>query len=182
MLVETLPDVLGYTESYYSTTQSWLDLINQASKNIKIVAYYFTLTCVDNTFNSCPEDGDLIMNALLNADSRGVVTEILIDYPSFGYDDLELFAKKMKNLIVIKLDVKSLTNSSGIQHSKLLIADDVAFYMGSANLDWRALSEVKETGIYIKDKAVTHDILSIYQQLISLQSSDYDQLDVKVAA
>lgn len=31
---------------------------------------------------------------------------------------------------------------SGILHSKLIVSDARSFYVGSANMDWRALSQV----------------------------------------
>jgi phosphatidylserine/phosphatidylglycerophosphate/cardiolipin synthase-like enzyme len=43
--------------------------------------------------------------------------------------------------------------STGVQHSKFIITDSTSkyflkidFYLGSANMDWRSLSEVKELG------------------------------------
>jgi len=39
----------------------------------------------------------------------------------------------------------------GILHTKFIIVDDVHFYIGSANMDWRSLSQVKELGIVVKN-------------------------------
>jgi phospholipase D3/4 len=40
---------------------------------------------------------------------------------------------------------------SGILHSKLWIVDNKHFYLGSANMDWLSLTEVKELGILVKN-------------------------------
>uniref|UniRef100_A0A915N2I9 PLD phosphodiesterase domain-containing protein n=1 Tax=Meloidogyne javanica TaxID=6303 RepID=A0A915N2I9_MELJA len=40
---------------------------------------------------------------------------------------------------------------SGILHSKLWIVDNQHFYLGSANMDWQSLTEVKELGILMKN-------------------------------
>ena len=35
---------------------------------------------------------------------------------------------------------------TGIMHSKFILADGRHIYLGSANLDWRSLSQVREPG------------------------------------
>lgn len=35
----------------------------------------------------------------------------------------------------------------GVLHTKLWIIDRRHFYLGSANMDWRALTQVKELGV-----------------------------------
>ena len=38
---------------------------------------------------------------------------------------------------------------AGILHTKFIIVDDSRFYLGSANMDWRSLTQVKEVGILL---------------------------------
>ncbi len=40
---------------------------------------------------------------------------------------------------------------AGILHTKMWIVDRKHFYLGSANLDWRALTQVKEVGVYVQN-------------------------------
>lgn len=40
---------------------------------------------------------------------------------------------------------------SGILHTKLWLIDRRHAYIGSANSDWRSLTQVKELGVYIQD-------------------------------
>ena len=42
---------------------------------------------------------------------------------------------------VREVDLKAVTG--GIVHTKLWVVDQKHFYLGSANMDWRSLSEVK---------------------------------------
>ena len=54
-------------------------------------------------------------------------------------------------LIYYILQVRSLNFAaiigSGILHTKLWLIDRTHFYVGSANMDWRSLTQVKELGI-----------------------------------
>lgn len=43
---------------------------------------------------------------------------------------------------VREVDLKAVTG--GIVHTKLWVVDQKHFYLGSANMDWRSLSQVKQ--------------------------------------
>jgi len=46
-------------------------------------------------------------------------------------------------------------NSSGIIHTKLMLVDRKHFYLGSANFDWRALTQVRQSWDY----RMTYDLV-----------------------
>lgn len=53
---------------------------------------------------------------------------------------------------------------TGVLHTKFIIADDSSFYLGSANMDWRALTDVKELGLYFKNcTGLTSDLRRIFE-------------------
>ena len=39
----------------------------------------------------------------------------------------------------------------GVLHTKMWIVDRNHIFLGSANMDWRSLTQVKEVGIWIQD-------------------------------
>lgn len=52
---------------------------------------------------------------------------------------------------------------SGILHTKLWIADKQDFYIGSANMDWRSLTQVKELGIYVQNcTCLASDVAKVF--------------------
>ena len=58
---------------------------------------------------------------------------------------------------------------TGILHTKLWVVDGKHFYVGSANFDWRSLTEVKEVGVLVTDcpclAADMAKIWAVYWQL-----------------
>jgi phospholipase D3/4 len=51
---------------------------------------------------------------------------------------------------VRRLDWLTVTGLKGVLHSKFMIVDDSVAYVGSANFDWRSLSQVKELGVILR--------------------------------
>ena len=50
-------------------------MINTATNNVKIGAYYSSMWCLENATDiglDCPMDGDNVINSLANASNRGV--------------------------------------------------------------------------------------------------------------
>ncbi len=67
-----------------------------------------------------------------------------------------------------KVQVKSLDFAhlmgGGILHTKLWVADRKHFYVGSANFDWRSLTQVKEMGVLVEDcPQLAEDMAKVWQ-------------------
>jgi phospholipase D3/4 len=85
----------------------------------------------------------------------------------FPSEDSDLLFKKGVISEIVNINLKQ-----GVQHAKFIITDDTSkkkqinqsdFYLGSANMDWRALSQVKEMGIYVKScPCMANDLSKIY--------------------
>ena len=60
--------------------------------------------------------------------------------------------------------VRTYSPGGGILHSKLWISDRRHFYVGSANFDWRSLTQVKEMGVVVTHcPALAQDMEKIWQ-------------------
>lgn len=56
-----------------------------------------------------------------------------------------------------------LNGGGGVQHTKLWIVDNAHMYVGSANMDWRALTQVKELGVLLTNcTCLVEDISKIF--------------------
>ena len=54
----------------------------------------------------------------------------------------------------------------GIMHQKLWISDNKNVYIGSANMDWKSLAQVKELGVYIESEAVAADLTTYFENWV----------------
>eukprot|EP00042_Codosiga_hollandica_P024659 m.105125 g.105125 ORF g.105125 m.105125 type:complete len:434 (-) comp51632_c0_seq1:76-1377(-) len=143
VLAESIPVGVNLTTNL-TTTDSWTQLLNNAKVSVHIAAFYMTLTGGD-------ADGQLVYNAILGAATRGVPVQIAISAPSDQFPDsdlLDLLAASTN----IQASYVNMTDffGSGVQHSKFIVVDGTNFYLGSANLDWRSLTQVKELGMHVE--------------------------------
>ncbi|KAI4457518.1 phospholipase d - related [Holotrichia oblita] len=148
-LIESIPEGMTYpngTASYPSTYETWYDLIDKAQHTIEIASFYWTLR-QDEVYPD-PSSGEEIYNALLTAGlDKNIKIKIAQNAPSLDQPntDTESLGKKgaaqVRSLNFAKLI------GSGVLHTKLWLVDRKHFYIGSANMDWRALTQVKEMGI-----------------------------------
>ncbi|KAI7692960.1 hypothetical protein SSS_00248 [Sarcoptes scabiei] len=166
-LVETIPDELEYSRSIISsqpTFESWIHLLNSANHSIDIASYYWTLFGHDVMNNPPVESikGKKIFDALINAkEFRSIQTRIVANedayYKSSNLDILKRFAD-------IRLLNMTRLQGTGILHTKFIVVDRKDFYIGSANMDWRSLTHVKELGLIIRNNLeLADDLMKIFE-------------------
>lgn len=126
-----------------STYDAWQSLIAMANKTLDIASFYWTLRSADVYNHSSSWQGDKIFQSILNA---GVQQRLRIriaqsaptqDNPNI---DTEILMKRSA------ANVRSVNFprllGGGVLHTKLWIADGMHMYIGSANMDWRSLTQV----------------------------------------
>ncbi|XP_045887251.1 5'-3' exonuclease PLD3 isoform X2 [Micropterus dolomieu] len=149
-LVESIP--VGLYQSSPSSRQSiadsWLHLLHKANSSVHIAAFYFTLRGSDLEFSgSSDSQGRKVFKQLKQLESKGVKLQIAVNAPQASTQDTaELAAAGAE---VREVDLKAVTG--GIVHTKLWVVDQKHLYLGSANMDWRSLSQVKEVGLSVED-------------------------------
>lgn len=152
-LVETIPQDLSYNETIISkdTHLTIVALIKSAKFTIDIASFYWTLLGKDVMPNPVPESskGEDILKALVSVKSRSVKVRIAVndDKNTEQSEDLAILRQVAE---VKKVNFTRLVGA-GILHTKFLIVDNESFYLGSANMDWRSLTHVKELGVFIGD-------------------------------
>ena len=166
-LVESIPtgmDDLKVTEGVGYTGAVLKQLTDNAQESIDLTAMYWALRpnpgrddekgfLVEELIEKFGADeGQALFDALKAAAGRGVRIRI-IESPGFDSSDDE--SKVLQYASPGQIEIHRINMEdwygSGIMHQKLWIFDGKSVYLGSANMDWKSLSQVKEIGIVVED-------------------------------
>ncbi|XP_014817715.1 PREDICTED: phospholipase D3-like, partial [Calidris pugnax] len=85
--------------------------------------------------------GEQILEELLQLPRRGVTLRVAVSRPSAKSPLNDLLALEESGASVRTVDLPQLTG--GVLHTKLWLVDGVHLYVGSANMDWRSLTQVR---------------------------------------
>jgi phospholipase D3/4 len=165
-LVESIPlglESLRGTPGVQYTEDVLIRLTQAAQSTIDLTAMYWALLpdpigpdeqgFTDAQFRQMGADsGRALYTALSDAAVRGVSIRIL-QSPGFSGQKQEsdgLLEQFPKQVSIHEIDM-SKWYAGGIMHQKIWIFDLVHLYLGSANMDWKSLMQVKEMGIVVED-------------------------------
>ena len=132
----------------------WLEFIRGAGHTLDLEEFYFS--------HRPGESLQPIVDEIGRAAARGVRVRLLLDagmsrtYPQPA-DSLE----KLPNVQVRRVDYRRL--AGGIQHSKFMIADAREGWLGSQNLDWRAMTHIHELGARIRDARIAGAMEAVFE-------------------
>ncbi|XP_019940371.2 5'-3' exonuclease PLD4 [Paralichthys olivaceus] len=165
-LVESIPQHVEYKGNVthgIPLEQAWKDLISMATDEVLVVSFYWTLTGEDININ-CSSDipGKNLLKDLEELPSRNVSVRVVTSVPTVRNNSTDLKVLQEKGVQVRSVDFGRLTN--GVLHSKFWIIDRRHVFIGSANMDWRALTQVKELGAVIYNcSSVAQDLYKIFK-------------------
>lgn len=114
--------------SYPSDESDVISLINSARDSVYVEMYVFT--------------NEKIMEALADADKRGVDVRVILDKSVNINEDAYLYLKSQG------VDVKWASAKYKLTHSKLMIVDDKVF-IGSPNFSWNAFHKNREFAVIL---------------------------------
>ncbi|MBT3392707.1 MAG: hypothetical protein HN833_03485 [Elusimicrobiaceae bacterium] len=136
-----------------TTLDAWLTMIKGAKKEILIQMPYMI-----------SKDGNKmkwLVKALKDSAESGVKVKILLD---------EMFTRKItatistlrkyKNIEYKIVDISTVPNC--IQHAKIIITDSQNVFLGSQNFDYRALDEISEIGLIVKNKSLAESFKDVF--------------------
>lgn len=168
-LVESIPDGLIYpntSQRFMSTFEAWDQLLTAAEKTIELGSFYWTLRGADVVNHSSAWEGEKIFDRLLSIGSAGKVKiKIAQSKPSDVSPNVDTEILMEKGAAEVRnVDFPKLLNGSGVLHTKVWVIDRMHFYVGSANMDWRSLTQVKELGIVgFNCSCMATDIVKIFE-------------------
>lgn len=166
VLVESIPEGLDFPEasvSNPSTSQAWLGLLARAHSSLDVASFYWTLSGNDtHTQEPSAQQGEEILRQLQTMAPRGVKVRIAVSKPSGTQPQADLQALQQSGAQVRTVDMQKLTR--GILHTKFWVVDQTHFYLGSANMDWRSLTQVKELGVVMYNcSCLAKDLSKIFE-------------------
>lgn len=165
-LVQSIPTdmpQLSRVPGVLSTADVFRWLAGNSSWSLDIIAQYWQLIAHpedprsgdygysnDDMLRFEANDGFEVYRALEDAADRDVNIRLLQHsgvYPDYTQEPSNLAAGRpnVKNVTLLLKDWWG----SGIVHTKVWISDSRDVYIGSANNDWKSLTQVKEVGIYL---------------------------------
>ncbi|XP_078133289.1 5'-3' exonuclease PLD4 isoform X1 [Sander vitreus] len=165
-LVESIPQHMKYKANVtlgIPLEKAWKDLISMATDQVEVASFYWTLTGEDINVNTSSDiPGREILKELEELPSRNVSVRVVTSVPSVRTNSTDLKILKQKGVQVRKVNFGHLTK--GVLHSKFWIVDRKHVFIGSANMDWRALTQVKELGVVIYNcPSLAKDLHKIFQ-------------------
>ena len=154
-LVETRPveTTLG-NPTLPSATETWISLIHSARHTIDLEEFYLS------TWPEEPLDG--VLGALGSAVQRGVKIRLLLDARMYRtYPRVADSLAKVPGWSVRLVPWARI--AGGVQHSKYFVVDRTTSFVGSQNLDWRALKHIHELGVRIRDPRVATELEHVFE-------------------
>ncbi|XP_007087287.2 5'-3' exonuclease PLD3 [Panthera pardus] len=166
VLVESIPEGLDFpnaSTSNPSTSQAWLGLLAGAHSSLDIASFYWTLTNNDtHTQEPSAQQGEEVLRQLQALAPQGVKVRIAVSKPNGPQPQADLQTLLQSGAQVRMVDMQKLTH--GVLHTKFWVVDQTHFYIGSANMDWRSLTQVKELGVVMYNcSCLARDLTKIFE-------------------
>lgn len=166
-IVESIPEGLIYPKGSplcMSTYEAWKTLIGLSKNSIEIGSFYWTLKGEDVYNHSSAWQGEDIFKLLLETGMVGKVSiKIAQSAPTTANPCVDTDILANRNAAKVRsVDFPRLFGG-GVLHTKLWVVDRTHFYVGSANMDWRSLTQVKELGVLATNcSCLSKDIAKIF--------------------
>ncbi|XP_070370553.1 5'-3' exonuclease PLD4 isoform X1 [Equus asinus] len=151
VLVESIPqDLPSPAGSPWAQplAQAWLQLLDAAQESVHVASYYWSLTGPDIGVNdSSSQQGEALLQKLQQLLDRNISLVVATSSPTLAKESTDLQVLAARGAQVRRVPMRQLTG--GVLHSKFWVVDGRHVYVGSANMDWRSLTQVKELGAII---------------------------------
>ena len=154
-LVESVPaETILEQSAIPRTSDVWLSMINNAESTIDIETFYFA--------NEKNEPLEEIMSALKNAAKRKVLIRVIVDSGFYSNNDKSIDElNDIENITIRKIPMGNI--AGGVMHAKYFIIDNENLFLGSQNMDWRALKHIHEIGVRVKNKKLAATFQDVFE-------------------
>ncbi len=134
----------------------WVEMISGARASIDLEHFYLS--------HQPGEALQPVLDALGVAAARGVKVRLLLDAGMGAtYPRTRDSLAALPGFMVRGIDVKRQAGG-GVQHAKLMVVDGTDAFVGSQNLDWRALSHIHELGLRMRDSVLAGAVARVFER------------------
>ena len=132
----------------------WLEMIGSARQTLDLEHFYLS--------HYPGESLGPVLDAIGAAAARGVKVRLLLDARmSKTYPQPAESLATLPNVTVRRVDYGRL--AGGVQHAKFMIVDGREAWLGSQNLDWRALTQIHELGVRMRDSRLAAAATAVFE-------------------
>lgn len=152
-IVVTAPVETSLAEPDLRDTQTaWIEMFREARTSIDIEHFYIS--------HQPGEALEPVLAALREAAGRGVRVRIVVDRRF--HETYPETVRELDALANIEARVVDYGPRNGVQHAKFFVVDGRASFLGSANLDWRAMRHIHEVGLRIDDLGIARGLGRVF--------------------
>jgi len=133
----------------------WVKMIDSARATLDLEHFYLS--------DWPGEPTGPVLDAIGRAARRGVRVRILLDvHFRSTYPQPAESLGTLPGIELRWLDMKNVSGH-GVQHAKFMVVDDREMFVGSQNLDWRALKHIHELGARVRDPRISDVYRSVFE-------------------
>ncbi|XP_061400820.1 LOW QUALITY PROTEIN: 5'-3' exonuclease PLD3-like [Musca vetustissima] len=175
-LVESIPEHLNFSSNspkFMSTYNSWKLLLNSTESVLNIGSFYWTLLGSDVINDPSAGPGEDIFNRLTDLGTEGKIKiRIAQSVPSDMEPDYDTQILQQNGAAEVRSLNFTRLLGGGVLHTKFWISDHKHVYLGSANMDWRSLTQVKEMGVLaLNCPTLANDLEKIFEEYWMLSTN-----------
>ncbi|XP_076141611.1 inactive phospholipase D5 [Alosa pseudoharengus] len=170
IIVENIPENVSLPHNGTTSLTSGLhSLLDLARRYVEIVSPHWTLNSTDYEASiPTAKQGRLLLHRLMDLKSQKVNLKVV----SGLTDSKELKILSRHGADIHYLNMTTLTN--GQMLSSFWVVDNKHIYIGSAGMDWRALSTLKELGVILYEcSCLALDLRRLFSLYRQLQYKDF---------
>lgn len=143
----------------------WAAAIAGARARVDLAGFYFSRKG-DGKDAQGPESApDLLLPVLAQVEAaagRGVPVRLLADAKfAKNYGQVPAWVAALPGAACRELDLAG--SWGGVLHAKYFLVDDDGLYLGSQNFDWRALGQIHELGVLVRDRELAGQARRIFE-------------------
>ena len=167
-LVESVPleTSLG-SEKTARTLEVWLHMIDSAQNSIDMEIFYLS--------HQPGKALERVIQSLQQAANRNVAIRIIADARMAGTYPEMLDSLNLHPNITVRRTA-FFNKNGGVMHAKYFLVDDEQLFLGSQNMDWRALAHIHELGVRIRNSRLVRNLKAIFELDWQLAESENVQV------